>query len=333
MPDQFERLLAEAESQRAIACFKGLSTGDAIGKQSENLTRSNVLYWYPQGIHGFQGQPGQIIPRYVGNQNRQWRIGETTDDTEQTIAVSRAILRDQRVIHTSVGQELLSCMKSVHSGVRSMWAFKQAGDFNRVANDGDGCGAAMRVAPVGIRYSSHRFDDLLEGAYEASISTHGGQLAISAAAAVAVAVSVALDGGTARDVLMESARAAKMAETFRPSLRPVTIASAIQNVHDDLSRLRELDADNLARKCFPDRPETKVPLAISLAVITKSAEATILLAANIGGDADSVASIGGAIAGALDPATINQDWFDVVNSINDDDLPGIARSLATLRNA
>jgi len=56
------------------------------------------------------------------------------------------------------------------------------------------------------------------------------------------------------------------------------------------------------------------------------------LAANIGGDADSVASIGGAIAAALDPATINQDWFDVVNSVNDDDLPRVARSLATLRN-
>lgn len=318
--------------QRAIACFKGLSTGDAIGKQSENLTRSDVLYWYPEGIRGFQGRPGEIIPRYVHNRNRQWRIGETTDDTEQTIAVSRAILRDQRVIHTSVGQELLGCIKSVHSGVKSMWTFKQAGDPNRIAKDGDGCGAAMRVAPVGILYSSHRFDDLIKGAYEASISTHSGQLAISAAAAVAVAVSVALDGGSAHDVLTWSVRAAKMGETRRPSQRPVTIASAIQDVHDELSRLREFDLDDLARRCFPDKPETKVPLAISLAVITKSAEETILLAANIGGDADSVASIGGAIAGALDPATVNQDWFDVVNTVNDDDLPRVASSVATLRS-
>ena len=96
--------------------------------------------------------------------------------------------------------------------------------------------------------------------------------------------------------------------------------------------MREFDLDDLARRCFPDKPETKVPLAISLAVITKSAEETILLAANIGGDADSVASIGGAIAGALDPTTINQDWFDVVNYVNDDDLPRVASSVATLRS-
>jgi ADP-ribosylglycohydrolase len=194
--------------QRSTACFKGLSTGDAIGKQSENLSRSDVLNWYPHGISGFHGRPGQVIPRYVGNSKHEWRVGETTDDTEQTIAVSRAILRDSQV----------------------------------------------------------------------------------------------------------------------------TIASAIQDVHDDLSRLKELDVGDLARRCFPDKPETKVPLAINLAVITKSAEATILLAANVGGDADSVASIGGAIAGALDPATINQDWFDVVNSVNDDDLPGVASAVAALRS-
>jgi ADP-ribosylglycohydrolase len=313
--------------QRAIACFKGLSTGDAIGKQSENLMRNDVLHWYPEGIRGFHGKPGQIIPRYLLNRNYQWRIGQTTDDTEQTIAVSRAILRDHDVIHTSVGEELLRCSKSVHSGVKSMWTFKQAGDPSRIAIDGDGCGAAMRVGPVGILYSSHRLDDLIRGAYEASIPTHGGQLAISAAAAVAVAVSVALDGGSANDVLTWSVRAAKMAESLCSSQRRVTIASANEDVHDNVSRLRELD-----RRYFPVKPETKVPLAISLAVITKSAKETILLAANIGGDADSVASIGGAIAGALDPATINQDWFDVVNSVNDDDLPRVASSVASLRS-
>ena len=318
--------------QRAIACFKGLSTGDAIGKQTENLTRSDVLHWYPEGIRGFAGAPGQIIPRYVLNSKHQWRIGETTDDTEQTIAVSRAILKDRRVTHLSVGQELLVCCKSVHSGVQSMWTFKQTGDPNRIATDGDGCGAAMRVAPVGILYSSHRFDDLIKAAYEASIPTHGGQLALAAAAAVAFAVSVALDGGSANEVLTSSVRAAKMAEKRRPSQGAVTMSSAIQDVHDNLSCLTTLDADVLALQHFPDKPETKVPLAIALAVITKSAEETILLAANIGGDADSVASIGGAIAGALDPSTVNEDWFDVVDSINNEELPRVASSVAALRS-
>jgi ADP-ribosylglycohydrolase len=55
------------------------------------------------------------------------------------------------------------------------------------------------------------------------------------------------------------------------------------------------------------------------------------LAANIGGDSDSVASIGSAIAGALHPETMNQEWFAVVNQINEDDRLDVATSLAALR--
>jgi ADP-ribosylglycohydrolase len=55
------------------------------------------------------------------------------------------------------------------------------------------------------------------------------------------------------------------------------------------------------------------------------------LAANIGGDSDSVASIGGAIAGALYPETVNEEWFQVVNAINKDELLDLAMSLAAFR--
>ena len=39
---------------RIIACFKGLITGDAIGKQTETLSRKDIKKWYPEGIKGFQ---------------------------------------------------------------------------------------------------------------------------------------------------------------------------------------------------------------------------------------------------------------------------------------
>ena len=123
-----------------------------------------------------------------------------------------------------------------------------------------------------------------------------------------------------------------MAETLRPSSSRRTMASAIESMHDDVSKWKRLTADGLAQLYFPDSPEIKVPLAICLAVITQSAKDTILLAANIGGDADSVASIGGAIAGALNPESTDQEWFNIVNRVNNDDLSGIAQSLASLRS-
>jgi ADP-ribosylglycohydrolase len=66
-----------------------------------------------------------------------------------------------------------------------------------------------------------------------------------------------------------------------------------------------LVADEIAEEYCPDKTENIVPVAISLALITESAEETALLAANIGGDSDSVASIGSVIAGALCPERVN----------------------------
>jgi ADP-ribosylglycohydrolase len=320
--------------ERVVGCFKALAIGDAIGKQTEMLSHPDVRHWYPGGISGFHGPPGDVIPRYAGNRKREWRIGETTDDTEQTIAVARALLSQQGVSHTAVGKELLKCKKSVHPGVKSMWTFHQLGDPNRTASDGDGCGAAMRVAPVGVLYSPERFNELLRGAYESSIPTHGGQLAICAAAAVAAAVSAALEGMPAAEVLKLAIEAARKAETFAPVAKGKTtpsIAASIQEMHADLSRHDTLLASELAQKYFPDRPENKVPLAIILALITGSAEHTTLLAANLGGDSDSVACIGAAIAGSLRPDTVNETWFRVVQYVNGDDLVEIAQALAKLR--
>lgn len=82
---------------------------------------------------------------------------------------------------------------------------------------------------------------------------------------------------------------------------------------------------------FPDTAANIVPLAISLALITESAEENALLTANIGGDSDSVASIGGAIAGALRPDSVNEGWFEVVSKINEDDLVAVAMLLAAMR--
>ena len=318
-------------NDRILACLKGIATGDAIGKQTETLSRDGVLRWYPDGVRGFEGPAGTPIPRYVGNARREWRIGETTDDTEGTIAVARAILQQGRVNHASVGLELLKCTKSVHPGVKSLWEFHQAGDPSRVTKRQDGCGAAIRVAPVGILYRSHRLDDVVAAAREASISTHGGALAIAAAAATAAAVSAAIDGGSPLEIIGVAQRAAAQAERERSLSVTATFAEAVHTVHNDLDRWSELRPAELAAEYFPEGPLTIVPLALALGTLMTSAEAAILLAANIGGDSDSVASIAGAILGARYPESVNDEWYAVVERINSHDLLSLAEGLAGLR--
>jgi ADP-ribosylglycohydrolase len=316
---------------RVVGCLQGIATGDAIGKQTETLTFDAVRHWYARGIRGFEGEPGQIIPRYSGNSKREWRFGETTDDTERTIAVARAIIAERRVSHAGIGRELLACTKCVHPGVASLWDFHQAGDPARTTDRHDGCGAAIRVAPVGIVHASGSLGVLVDAAREASISTHGGSLAIAAAAATAGAVSAAIDGAASPSVLERAIEAASLAETRWTGSSVGALACAIRHVHGELSSLPVLGAEVVAARCFPDRLLTIVPLALAFATILHSAEDAILLAANIGGDSDSVASIAGGILGAMYPGTVNEQWSMVVEHVNGHDLTGVARELAALR--
>jgi ADP-ribosylglycohydrolase len=319
-------------ADRIAGCLKGMATGDAIGKQTELLSHEDVFRWYPHGIRGFEGTLGNIIPRYSGKRKREWRIAETTDDTERTIAVARAIIANQgRVEHTSVGREMLRCTKCVHPGVKSLWEFHQAADPARVATNHDGCGAAIRVAPVGIIYTSDRLDDLVNGAREASVSTHGGSVAIAAAAATAAAVSAAIDDASTSEILGVAEFAAAEAERRWPG-HGAPFAEAIRRVHDELKQLPEVHPSDVAARWFPDRPMMIVPLAIGLSTVMHSAETAILLAANIGGDSDSVGSIAGAILGARYPSSVNERWYAATEKVNGHDLVSLARELTSLRH-
>jgi hypothetical protein len=93
-----------------------------------------------------------------------------------------------------------------------------------------------------------------------------------------------------------------------------------------------LGPGEIGARCFPNDPLTIVPLALGLATVMASAEDAILLAANIGGDSDSVASIAGGILGAMYPNTVNRQWYEVVETVNNHGLAALANELARLRH-
>jgi hypothetical protein len=49
----------------------------------------------------------------------------------------------------------------------------------------------------------------------------------------------------------------------------------VRSTFDDLQRLPKLRPAEIAARCFPDSPMTIVPLALSLATVTDSAEQAI----------------------------------------------------------
>ncbi len=106
------------------------------------------------------------------------------------------------------------------------------------------------------------------------------------------------------------------------------MARSIEAMYLELAGDEPLDVREISRRHFPMGAAKVVPLAMSLALITGSASDTALLAANIGGDADSVASIGGAIAGALCPESVDEQLFDVVRAVNGTEILDLAAALA-----
>ncbi|MDF2684817.1 MAG: ADP-ribosylation/Crystallin [Brevibacillus sp.] len=97
--------------ERVAGCFKGVSTGDAIGKQTESLRFEEINQWFPGGVTGFHGPIGSIMPRYEGK-HYFWKFGEITDDTERTTSIARVIARGLPITHASAGEELMLCKKS-----------------------------------------------------------------------------------------------------------------------------------------------------------------------------------------------------------------------------
>jgi len=290
------------------------------------------LRWYPHGVRGFEGTPGSVIPRYIGNRKREWQVGETTDDTERTIAVARAIIADRgRVEHTSIGREMLRCRKCVHPGVASLWEFHQASDPARIATRHDGCGAAIRVSPVGIVIRPVRLDDLVNGAREASVPTHGGSIAIAAAAATAAAVSAAIEGWSADEIFAAAESAAAEAERRWPGDPSVSTARTLRKVRDELMSVPERQWTEISARCPSTHALAVVPLALGLATVMHSTEQSTLLATNIGGDTDSIASIAGGILGARYPDTVNQAWYEIVETINGRELEALVSALVDFR--
>src|SRR5205814_6421135 len=117
--------------------------------------------------------------------------------------------------------------------------FQLQADPDFVCYEGDGCGAAMRVAPVGIVYSWRKISQLVEAAFQASVSTHGGQFGICAAASFASAVSAAIDNESSDTVLHAAILAAQNAERLRPASPVGNMSAALQHMYAELLPFRQ----------------------------------------------------------------------------------------------
>ncbi|MHC1579195.1 MAG: ADP-ribosylglycohydrolase family protein [Candidatus Alkanophagales archaeon] len=265
-----------------LRCLLSLAVGDALGSPVEGLTQEEILRRY-----------GKIKDFLSG--------AETTDDTLLALLTAEALVEARGVDRRRIAQKLLESRARLRRiGPSTAAALRRLErDINSIATAGATNGAAVRAVPVALCSAP---ENLLRNVVEATLVTHGADVAVSGACAVAFAVRAAVSArasGVAslrreKDEILEASReGARLGRRFGTRTAFPRIDEVIEEaVATPLRRLpAEVGVGVYAHE--------SVPAAISAFYQTGDLKSAIVEAVNLGGDADTIAALCGAIAGAF----------------------------------
>jgi ADP-ribosylglycohydrolase len=345
---------------RAIAALAGAAVGDALGGATEGWEAEEIREHcggYVEGvIRSIRHQRNMVKPF-----SPFWKgDGHVTDDTLMTRVLVRAYAskRDhldaydiERLVVPAIVDEatwipeldredllyhrLFLAEKWLVLKLRYGHADPRDAGVGNIVN----CGAAMYIAPVGIANAGGP-----DAAYAEALDltgAHQSSYGREAAGVLAAAVAEALHpNATVDSVVAAALRLAK--DATRSAIEAVVEAAAgIDGWRDGgLATLREAFApfDSVGARYaepaqnarIPSRLHSieEVPIALGLLVATNGDYAeTTLGGVNYGRDSDSIASMGGALAGALG-SPVPRHWIDEIGDASKLDLEEPGRTMA-----
>jgi poly(ADP-ribose) glycohydrolase ARH3 len=276
-------------SDAAAGALLGTFVGDALGMP-------------------FEGQPAAAIPARLEMEEARLGRGTYTDDTQMMIALAESLLERGGVDAQALANGFVDAYdprRGYGSGTSEVLRLVRAGvnphEAARAAFGGQGSlgnGAAMRIAPVAVRYADAAAA-LASAARASARVTHTHLLAIDAAVVQAAAIAAALTGRPPLEAALDAAttselkgRLSKAAQLLGAGLEPAVIAEALGN---------------------RSTGHESVPAAIYAAVTQESAEAAISFAVRCGGDTDTIGAMAGAIATArFGASTLPERWTSVL---------------------
>jgi ADP-ribosyl-[dinitrogen reductase] hydrolase len=277
-----------AIKDRATGALLGLAVGDALGTTLEFKTRDS----YPPLTDMVGGGPFRLQP------------GQWTDDTAMALALADSLATNGSLDEADLMRRFVrwhehgeySCTGSCFDiGITTRQAlFLWKRTDNPIAGSTDpqtaGNGSLMRLAPVAIRYWRDRAA-LRDVAARQSSTTHAAPEAVDACVAYAEVLSDAIEGRPRSEVLRN---------------RAGPYAGAVKAIVGGSWRGKQ-------RSQIRASGYVAHSLEASLWSVgrTGNFEEAVLLAANLGEDADTTAAITGQLAGALYGVTgIPQRWLD-----------------------
>ncbi len=320
---------------RAFAALTGVAVGDALGMPSQTLSRAAIQSSYGR-IEGFRA-PVADHPVSHG-----LRRAQVTDDTEQTILLAHRLIADgtgfdelawardlldweQGVAARGLGDLLGPSTKAALAALQRGVPAAEAG------KDGATNGAAMRIVPIGIATPPDPWR-MARRVAQVSRVTHGRGEALAAATAVAMVVSQGLAGRGFDEALPLALEAARRP---LPGVDQAAQATMVDRI------LAAVDIGPLGEVELSGQIGTSVKSLQSVACafgIVRLAQGDPwqagLIAANIGDDTDTMASIAcGMAAACAGTAAFPADAVAEVVSVNRLDLQPLVDGLLALREA
>jgi ADP-ribosylglycohydrolase len=347
-------------AERAFGCLAGAAVGDALGGATEGWEAPEIHAHFGgwatgivESIRRTRKLEKPFSPFHKGD-------GHVTDDTLMTRVLVHAydVKRDhldaydvERLMLPAIVDEktwvpeldredllyhrLFLAEKWLVLKLRYGHADPRDAGVGNIVN----CGAAMYVAPVGIANAADP-----EGAYAEALdltAAHQSSYGREAAGVLAAAVAEAMRVEATPDSIVETClRLAK--DATRTAIETVADAAAKLDGWRDggLAELRrafapfdsvgEVYATPAQNARTPSRLHAieELPVAIGLLVATGGDyEETVLGGVNYGRDSDSIASMGGALAGALG-SPLRRDWVEDVSAASRIDVEEAGRTMA-----
>lgn len=300
---------------RALAALHGLAIGDALGMPTQLMSRGEIAERF--GAIADFAAPAPDHPIAAG-----LAAGSITDDTEQALLVADLLVETGGEIRPA---ELAARLVAWEDAMRARGSLDLLGPSTRAAvaavlagtaaeeagRAGTTNGAAMRITPVGIATGTDDLGAFVTAVRDASRVSHDTGIAIAGAAAVAAVVSAGLDGADWDEAVQLAVAAAHEGATRGHWIAGADVASRILWA---VSLAEGGDAhgldDMIALIGTSLATQESVPAAFGMLALARAGRGAgvgiagtgwdaTLLAANAGGDTDTVGALAGAMAGAL----------------------------------
>ncbi|MHC5021139.1 MAG: ADP-ribosylglycohydrolase family protein [Planctomycetota bacterium] len=313
---------APTRLQRFEGCLLGLAAGDALGAPLEGLPAYEIrtVVPNPRALLTQMPDAGKRIPWAHGMGTPTTLV--YTDDTQMAIALAEALCERPGPVAADYAEHYAAHFtewRGYGRGARAILRCIQDGmEWEQASHlgfkDGSyGNGAAMRIAPLGLRFADASPAMLDVQAEQSALPTHRHPLGIEGAQLIARATAQAAARGPLDPALSRTDFAAEV-------FGAIGIATCSAQMRPVMEAARDAAAAGfLAQLPTGVAAHESVPTAIACyAAHPGDFAAAVGEAVCLGGDCDTIAAMAGGIAGAhygID--AVPAQWIDWLEPNND----------------